>query len=43
VTVIPPMKVLSNWAKVPDPGPDVLKVSVSLQGIPMPFDDVTIT
>ena len=43
VTVIPPMKVLSNWAKVPDPGPDVQKVSVSLQGIPMPFEDVTIT
>lgn len=43
ITVIPAHKVLANWAKVPDPGPDVQKVSVSLQGIPMPFDDITIT
>jgi hypothetical protein len=43
VTVIPAHKVLANWAKVPDPGPDVQKVSITLQGIPMPFDDVTIT
>ena len=43
VTVLAGNKVLSNWAKVPDPGPDVQKVSVSLQGIPMPFDDVPVT
>ena len=43
VTVLAGNKVLSNWAKVPDPGPDVQKVSISLQGIPMPFDDVPIS
>ncbi|HEY0383281.1 MAG TPA: hypothetical protein VGC72_13890 [Candidatus Elarobacter sp.] len=43
VTMLPGKKVLANWAKVPDPGPDVTKVSISLQGIPMPFDDVPIS
>lgn len=40
--VIPPKKVLTTWAKVPDPGPDVQKVSVSIQGAD-PFDDVSVT
>lgn len=43
VTVLAPKKVLANWAKVPDPGPDVQKVSVTLQGIPAPFDEVPIS
>jgi hypothetical protein len=43
VTVLPGKKVLANWAKVPDPGPDVQKVSVTLQGVPGPFDEVPIS
>ena len=42
IVVIAPKKVYSTWAKVPDPGADVQKVTVSIQGAD-PFDDVTVT
>jgi hypothetical protein len=42
IVVIKPKKVYSTWAKVPDPGADVQKVTVNIQGAD-PFDDVTVT
>jgi hypothetical protein len=42
INVVPAKKVLTTWAKVPDPGADVQKVNVSIQGAD-PFEDVAVT